>query len=63
MKLTEKEQEICNEYSKPDPTTRLVRCKECPLSLHKQDPWLWDCLDCYANIDGRSREAKELKRY
>ena len=63
MKLTPKEQEICNEYSKTDSTTRLVRCNECPLNLYNQDPWIWDYTDCYANIDGRMKEAKELKRF
>lgn len=63
MKLTDGEKKICEEYSKQDPVTKLVGCSNCPLALHKQDPLLWEYLDCYANIDGRSKEARHLKRF
>lgn len=56
MKLTEKEKAICREYSQYDETGH-VRCGECPLEVDARY-----CI-CYANIDGRTREARELKRY
>ena len=60
MRLTEKEQEICNEYSNPE-GERLVKCSECPLNLHRIDPWKFGSLECYATVDGR--KAKGIKRY
>ena len=63
MKLTPKEQEICDKYCAPD-FDGLVGCTQCPLNLDKE-PWAWnygDCI-CYATIDGRVREARGLKRY
>ena len=59
MKLTPKEQEICNEYSKRD-EDGFVHCHECPLNLCNGFTY-W--LECYATIDGRTAEAKALKRY
>ena len=56
MKLTENEQKICDEYSKLDETGH-VHCDACPLVI---DGYY---LLCYANIDGRTKEAKNLKRY
>lgn len=58
MKLTENEMAICREYSKRD-IEGLVHCNECPLSLG--DPAIYD-FTCYANIDGRTKQARELKR-
>lgn len=55
MKLTENEQKICAEYSKYGADGR-VRCSECPLVISRRD------LLCYANIDGRTKEARELER-
>lgn len=57
MKLTAKEQEICDKYGARDKITGKVRCAECPLSIDHRL-----CI-CYANIDGRTAEAKGLKRY
>jgi len=51
MKLTEKEKEICKRY------TSLKKCPACPLAIDKY------LCRCYATIDGRTREAKRLKRY
>ena len=58
MDLTENEKAICREYSKRD-EEGFVHCYECPLSLG--DPNEYD-FTCYANIDGRTKEARELKR-
>ena len=62
MKLTEKEQAICNEYGARGEDGH-VRCSECPLNLNKpeyiDDPRFGTL--CYATIDGR--KAKKLKRY
>ena len=57
MKLTPKEQKICDEYSKFDEKEKKVHCGDCPLNIDHQL-----CI-CYANIDGRTSEAKQLKRY
>ena len=62
MNLTDKEKEICNQYSKRD-ENGLVHCKECPLAIHPPMQNGYFCGVCYANIDGRIKEAKELKRY
>lgn len=59
MKLTPKEKEICNEYGKRD-EDGFVHCHECPLNLSNGFIY-W--LECYATIDGRTAEAKKLKRY
>lgn len=59
MKLTPKEQEICEEYSKHGEDGR-VRCHECPLNICDS---VFLGLACYATIDGRTAEAKKLKRY
>lgn len=59
MKLTPKEQAICDEYSQYDEDGR-VRCHECPLNIC--DSYIQG-LECYATIDGRTAEAKALKRY
>ena len=58
MKLTEKEKAICKKYSARD-EEGLVHCNECPLSIGT--PETWD-FTCYANIDGRTAEARALKR-
>lgn len=58
MMLTEREQAICRKYSKRDAEGR-VHCNECPLSLG--NPAIYD-FTCYANIDGRTERARELKR-
>ena len=58
MKLTEKEKAICKKYSARD-EEGLVHCTECPLSIGNTAEWDFTC---YANIDGRSAEAKRLKR-
>lgn len=59
MKLTEKEKEICEKYSKPD-KEGYVQCDKCPLNLCND---FYFGLECYATIDGRSVTAKNLKRY
>lgn len=56
MKLTKAESEICKRYSEYDNSGR-VHCSECPLLINKKD------MVCYANIDGRTREARMAKRY
>lgn len=59
MKLTPIEQEICAKYSAYDETGH-VHCNECPLNICNS--YILG-LECYATIDGRTKEAKELKRY
>jgi hypothetical protein len=59
MKLTPKEKEICEKYSKQDETGH-VRCRKCPLCICDS---YYAGLECYATIDGRTAEAKRLKRY
>lgn len=59
MKLTPKEKEICDEYSKRG-ADGLVRCHECPLNICNN---YIQGLECYATIDGRSSKAKNLKRW
>jgi hypothetical protein len=56
MKLTPKEQEICDKYRERD-ETGLVRCYKCPLCINHH------YAECYATIDGRTKEARKLKRY
>ena len=56
MKLTPKEQEICKKYSARDNKGN-VHCDKCPLVIDRF------YLICYANVDGRTTEAKEVKRY
>lgn len=56
MTLTEKEKAICKEYRAKDEEMR-VHCYECPLLL--RHPSIYTC---YANIDGRTKQARELKR-
>ena len=58
MKLTENEKAICKKYSARD-EEGLVHCNECPLSVG--NPKIHD-FTCYANIDGRTAEARALKR-
>ena len=55
MKLTKNEQKICDEYGAYGEDGK-VRCGECPLCINRRDNL------CYANIDGRTKEAKELER-
>lgn len=55
MKLTPREQAICDEYSKQD-KDGFVHCDECPLFVD-----IFDFI-CYANIDGRTTEARQLER-
>lgn len=62
MKLTANEKKVCKKYSEYDETCH-VNCCECPLMIH---PPMKDgyCMGvCYANIDGRTKEAKKLNRY
>lgn len=56
MKLTPEEQEICDKYSAYDETGH-VQCKKCPLVLDAK------YCECYAAIDGRTKDARKLKRY
>ena len=56
MKLTKAEQAICDKYSKRDGNNK-VHCSECPLVISVRD------CECYATIDGRTKEAKELPRF
>ena len=62
MKLTAKEQEICDKYGARD-EDGYVHCYECPLNLNTpdfiEDPRFGNL--CYATIDGR--RARKLKRY
>lgn len=58
MKLTEKEKEICKKYGTQDKEGN-VHCGDCPLNILDS----YYGLECYATIDGRTKEAKELKRY
>ena len=57
MKLNDKEKEICEKYSARD-ADGYVHCSECPLVI---PGGVYDCT-CYATIDGRSKEAKRLRR-
>ena len=59
MKLTDAEKKICAEFSQRD-ADGLVRCLECPLNLDYLTHG-YPC--CYATIDGRTLDAKSLKRY
>lgn len=61
MKLTDKEQEICDRFSVHD-KDGYVHCDECPLTLPVLGAKLGLDLLCYATIDGRLKEAKELDR-
>ena len=56
MKLTPAEQAICDKYTKKW-ADGYIHCSECPLLVDPYD------LLCYKNIDGRTKEAKQLKRY
>jgi hypothetical protein len=56
VKLTEEEKKICKEYSKRG-EDGLVNCRNCPLEINR-----YSC-KCYATIDGRTKEAKQLRRY
>lgn len=56
MKLTEKEKQICKKYQKRG-KNGLVNCYSCPLVISHA------ACECYATIDGRTKEAKQLKRY
>ena len=56
MKLTEKEQEICKQYSAKG-ENGFVHCGECPLVIDEFE------LECYASIDDGTERVKELKRY
>lgn len=59
MKLTPKEQEICDKYGALD-ADGYVHCNECPLNIC--DSYIQG-FECYATIDGRTKEAKGLIRY
>lgn len=59
MKLTPKEQAICDEYSKRG-ADGFVRCHVCPLNISNN---YMQGLECYATIDGRTTGAKKLKRW
>lgn len=56
MKLTDAELDICKEYSKYD-ESGMLHCRDCPLVIDARDRV------CYANIDGRTKEARMAKRY
>lgn len=56
MKLTKYEQEICEKFSAYDETGH-VHCSACPLAIDTR------YLVCYSTIDGRTKEAKQLKRF
>ena len=56
MKLTKAEKAICDKYSRYWQDLR-VHCFECPLVISVRD------CECYATIDGRTKEAKELPRF
>ena len=59
MKLTKAEQKICDKYSERD-NEGLVHCFMCPLAIG--NPRMHD-FTCYANIDGRTKHAKEVERF
>lgn len=59
MKLTVKEQEICDQYGARD-DDGYVHCADCPLCISNN---FWQGLECYATIDGRTSEARKLKRW
>lgn len=59
MKLTPTEQAICDKYLAYDETGH-VHCNECPLNICNS---YVQGFECYATIDGRTKEAKGLKRY
>lgn len=56
MKLTKAEKMICEAFSERDENGN-VKCWECPLRVDIIS------LTCYANIDGRTTEARGLHRY
>lgn len=56
MKLTKREKDICEEYRKRN-ELGFVNCFLCPLAIDQLNHI------CYANVDGRTRIAKKLKRY
>lgn len=56
MKLTDAEAEICKKHSAYD-GSRKVHCFECPLVIDESG------MICYANVDGRTKEAHMAKRY
>lgn len=57
MKLTETEKRICETYRQYD-SDGFLHCCDCPLNVIDGFG-----LECYATIDGRSTQAKRLKRY
>ena len=59
MELTDKEKDICKRYSTRD-KQGYVHCLDCPLRLPTNEI---NTVNCYAIIDGRTKEAKELKRF
>lgn len=59
MELTDKEKDICRKYSTRD-KHGYVHCMNCPLRLSTNEI---NTVNCYAIIDGRTKEAKELKRF
>lgn len=56
MKLKKVEKLICEAFSERD-ENGFVKCRECPLRVDIIS------LTCYANIDGRTTEARGLHRY
>ncbi len=50
MKLTSKEKKICKKF-------KADGCHNCPLMIDYYRKI------CYENVDGRSKEAKEARRY
>ena len=59
MKLTKNEKTICKKYSSRD-EEGLVHCNKCPLLVTSTEANGLD--SCYAIIDGRTKQARELKR-
>lgn len=56
LKLTAREQKICEEYSKPG-EDGLERCPECPLVIDARFNL------CYATIEADDPEAADLHRW
>ena len=59
MKMTDREEDICDKYRTKDKNGH-VQCYKCPLNLTAK---YGDGPECYATIHGGTSEAKELKRY
>ena len=62
MKLTPKEQDICDAFSKRDKEGN-VHCVDCPLNLVGTEFSDYMSTPCYATVDGRWAISKKLSRY